>query len=213
MSTALPESRTLTSGLDKMIRLAHAALEDATTVLLGQDRGLDGSIASFCHALDLLGHALEDHTATLLAARGGPEVRELPRVIAAVQINAEVESLGGLARRLAEIACDRRARPVFPNGVSVDLREMARGCLDLVDQAAEVVAAPTSEVTDAVGRRLAQITAWRRQLYQLLFANPSVVDVEIAVDAAVAARYYERAAAHTASMIEHTTLLAESSPQ
>jgi len=114
-----PELDACTSGVGEMVRLAGVALEHATAALLQQDPPPQESMAACGRALHTLDHALEDHAATVLAARGRLGTDQLPMVLVAVHVNAEVEALGTLARQLGEIAVDRYSRPAFPTEVSV----------------------------------------------------------------------------------------------
>jgi len=100
-----------------MVRLAGVALEHAAAALLQQDPPPQESMAACGRALHTLDHALEDHAATVLAARGRLGTDQLPMVLVAVHVNAE--ALGTLARQLGEIAVDRYSRPAFPTEVSV----------------------------------------------------------------------------------------------
>jgi phosphate uptake regulator len=192
------------TGLGEMIRLAEAALEHATAALLQQDPPLQESMAACGRALHALDHALEDHAATLLAARGRVGTGQLPTVIVAVHVNAEVEGLRTLARQLGEIAVDRCSRPAFPTEVSLVLRKMAETCLDAVARAAEAMALPSGEVERD---RQAKIAELRRELYQDLLSGGNAIDVASACEASLAARYYELSVAHAASVIEHSALL------
>lgn len=203
-ATPQQELDACTSGVSEMVRLAGAALEHATAGLLQQDPPLQESMAACGRALHALDHALEDHAATVLAARGRLGTGQLPTVIAAVHVNAEVEALGALARQLGDIAVDRCSRPAFPTEVSAVLRKMEEACLDAVAQAAEVMAFPSGW---ADSDRQAKIAELRRELYRDLLSGANAVDVASACEATLAARYYERGVAHAASVIEHGALL------
>jgi phosphate uptake regulator len=198
-----------TSGLGEMVRLARAALEHATAALMQRDPPLQESMAACGRALHTLDHALEDHAAAVLAARGRLGTGQLPMVLVAVHVNAEVEALGTLARQLGEIAVDRFSRPAFPTEVSVALRKMKGVCLDAVAQAAEVMAFPSSR---AESDRQAKIAELRRELYRDLLSGGNAVDIASASEASLAARYYELGVAHAAAVIEHGALLTTQRP-
>jgi phosphate uptake regulator len=198
------ELEAFSSGVGEMIRLAGVALEHATAALLQQDPPLQESMKACSRTLHTLNHALEDHAATLLAARGRVGTDQLATVIVAVHVNAEVEGLGALARQLGEIAVDRYSRPAFPTEVSLVLRRMAETCLDAVARAAEAMAFASG---GAERDRQAKIAELRRELYRDLLSGGNAVDVASACEASLAARYYELSVAHAASVIEHSALL------
>ena len=193
-----------TSGLGEMIRLARAALEHATAALMQRDPPLQESMAACGRALHTLDHALEDHAAAVLAARGRLGTDQLPTVIAAVHVNAAVEALGALTRQLADTAVDRCSRPALPAEVSALLRKMGEACLDAVAQAAEAMAFPSDWAENDLQAKIAEL---RRELYRQLLSGANAVDLASACDATLAARYYERGVAHAASVIEHAALL------
>jgi hypothetical protein len=187
-----------------MVRLAGTALEHATAALLQQDPPLQDSMAACGRALHTLNHALEDHAATVLAARGRLGTGQLPMVLVAVHVNAEVEALGTLARQLGEIAVGRSSRPAFPTEVSVALRKMEGVCLDAVTRAAEVMAFPSSR---AESDRQAKVADLRRELFRDLLSGGNAVDIAVASDASLAARYYQLGVVHAVAVIELGALL------
>jgi phosphate uptake regulator len=205
VSTARPqELDAWTSGIREMLRLTQAALEHATAALLQQDPSLEESIAACSRALHTLNHALEDHAATVLAARGRLGKGQLPTVIAAVHVNSEAEALGALARQLADIAVDRRSRPAFPADVSAVLSRISQACLAAVAQAVESMAFPSGS---ACSDGQVKVAVLRQELYRHLLSGAGGVDVASACEATLAARYYERGVAHAVSVIEHCALL------
>src|SRR5260370_36141241 len=121
-ATPQQELDACTSGVSEMVRLAGAALEHATAGLLQQDPPLQESMAACGRALHALDHALEDHAATVLAARGRLGTGQLPMVIAAVHVTPRGETPGALARQLGDIGIDRGSRPACPTEGTAHLR-------------------------------------------------------------------------------------------
>lgn len=137
---------------------------------------------------------------------------DLRATIAAVHVNAEAESMGQLAREVADIARTRRAWASIPAPLLGVLRELSEVSFDTAAKAASIGESHTTiGVADPTGGD--DVSRLRHLLYQQLLSSSGVIDLDAAIDLTLAARCYERFAEHARAVAYCGALLAEGAPR
>jgi phosphate transport system protein len=121
-------------------------------------------------------------------------------VVAALRAVGHLKRMGNLARHIALIARLKRPNPMIAGEVRPVLARMSL----LASQLAEDAASAIEHRDPRSGGKLAvaddEVDTLRRHLFGILFAEDWPHGVELAVDAALIARYYERFADHSVAI-------------
>ena len=203
----------MTGPLVDLIRLTSTAMGHATAALFSTDPSATESVGAAYETVSALRHEIEDHAARILALRSQARVPELPTTIVAVLVNAEAERMGRLAREAADIARTRRAWASIPAPLMAVLRELSEGCLDAAAKAADVLESHTSIGVAELTEGEHNVNRLLDLLYQQLLSNSEAIDVDAAIDLALAARCYERFAEHAEAVAHRGSLLAVAAPR
>lgn len=201
------QSRGLGEHLVEVIERSRVAVDHVTRALC--DPGPPAAMPDAEKALHELRQAVEEQASAIEETRFAPATATVRTIVVAALVNADAEGVEGLVRRLAEIAGSRPVRPAAPADAQAVVCRMGRVCTDMMAMAGSAGRSPASteariEVAGVEVRRL------RQRLYRLLLHDGAAVDVDAALDAALAGRQYARCADLAASMARHAILDAES---
>lgn len=216
----------ITVQLVEMTRLAGSALNRATTALLDADLELAESVIAADEQIDAIRRELDDHTIGVLA-RQQPVATDLRTVVTGMRMSADLERMGDLARHIAKVA-----RMRYPSSaVPVELRDvfMQMGAIAerMVLKAGTIIAAQDLQGARALEDDDDAMDALHRQIFRFLLegrenagngtgaSKPAVRlgdvqgmnAVEVAVDATLLGRYYERYADHAVSVAHRVVYL------
>ncbi|MBV8710463.1 MAG: hypothetical protein JOY56_01700 [Solirubrobacterales bacterium] len=126
-------------------------------------------------------------------------------MVAAMHAVKDLQRMCNLAQHIAEIA--RLKHPIEP--IPADVRPVSLRMGVLASSLAENAAAAIESRDPISAARLAQVDdevdALRRQIFQVLLSEDWSHGVELAVDAALIGRYYERFADHAVAIARHVT--------
>lgn len=191
-----------------LTRLAQTAMSHATAAVLETESPQDDRLVAVDRALHELHQELEGHASAIRTVCDDRMPADQPVIVAGVHINAAAENMATLARHLADIGRTRPSRPPIPDPLLTIVREMSLLSHDLAGKAADIVALPGArDVAELVGA-CDELDRLQHRLYWELFAAPSPVPVESAIDATLIARYCERYAHHALAIARHGVLLA-----
>ncbi|MEV8516837.1 hypothetical protein [Dactylosporangium sp. NPDC051484] len=201
----------LSCQLVEVTELSRIALEHVTAALCDQGPAAGSCLPDAEKALYALHQAIEDQALAIGETRVRPATG-LRTVVATAQVNADAEGVGVLARRLVEIAGSRPSRPAVPAEVQAAVCGMGRVCLEMLALARDAAGSAPADTRAAMGAANAELHRLRQRIYRILLDDLRTVDVDAALDASLACRYYLQCAEHAVSMARHTALAVQGTP-
>nr|BFE60924.1 hypothetical protein GCM10020063_054500 [Dactylosporangium thailandense] len=192
-----------------VIERSRIALEHVTRALCDSGPSAAGALPDADKALHALHQAVEDHALAIDETRVASPAATVRTIVVAAQVNADAECVEGLARRLAEIAGSRPARPAVPGDVRAVVCRMGRLCTDMMATAGSAARLPRADTETRIEAADAEVRRLRQRLCRLLLHDPAPVDVDAALDTSLACRYYARCAELAVSMARHVILVAD----
>jgi phosphate transport system protein len=185
----------LTDQLAGMCRLAGTAMERATLALLDADLPLAEQVISD-HANIVSVSAEIEETGFLLLTRQAPMARDRRAVVGVVQIVADIERMGVLARHVAEIARRRHPHCALPEDVTGHFADMGRIALDLAASAHHVIVSCDLRRARYIRDADDAMDNLHRHLFTVMMDDGWPHGTGAAVDVTLLGRYYERFADH-----------------
>ncbi len=187
--------------LVEMTRLAGSAMSRATTALLDADVSIaEGVIASDQH-LDGLRIQIDDRSIDLLA-RQQPVATDLRMVVTAMQMAADLERMGDLAKHIAKVARLRFPNSAVPPSIRPTIVEMDHVAKLIVAETGAIIASKNAHGAAELTQADDRMDELHRQVFTLLIDRSWEHGTEAAVDITLLARYYERFADH-AVLVAH----------
>lgn len=218
----------ITVQLVEMTRLAGSALNRATTALLDADLELAESVIAADEQIDAIRRELDDHTIDVLA-RQQPVATDLRTVVTGMRMSADLERMGDLARHVAKVARMRYPASAVPVELRDTFVQMAAVAERMVLKAGTIIAAQDVQGAKALEDDDDAMDTLHRQIFRFLLEGrgerrengaggtgaPAVRlsdlkganAVEVAVDATLLGRYYERYADHAVSVAHRVVYL------
>lgn len=195
-----------------LLRLTRTALDEATSALVEGEPVVSTTLLATEKALRAVRRGVEVHVAEVeseawarMRVGDRPFGAAVRKIVAQVQVNASVEVMADLVRQVADIAHSRLGRPAIPERLLELQREMDRRCAVLLDAAADAL--ETGAAPDMVRVIATFNEVGRMQLAMLEECGDA--EVEAALDATLAGRFYERIAEHLVSVARQARLLAD----
>ncbi|WP_433606165.1 hypothetical protein ACQP2P_29325 [Dactylosporangium sp. CA-139114] len=204
------QSGGLSGHLVEVIERSQRALEHVTDALCGSGPSATSALPDAEKALYALRQAIDDQALAIAETRGASPAAAVRTVVAAAQVNADAKCVEGLARRLAEIAGSRAARPAIPADVQAVVHHMGRVCVDTMATAGNAGRSPRADTQARIAAADVEVRGLRQRLYHLLLHGPAPVDADAALDASLACRYYAHCIELASSMARHAMLGAHS---
>ena len=191
--------------LFEMSRLVARAVAQATSGLVSADLAVLEQVIAGDEAVNVLYRGVETQAYDLLA-RQQPVAGDLRVLVTSLRIVVDLERAGDYAVHLAKIG--RRRYPA--SAVPADLREtflhMGRTAEEIVRKAGDVIARRDLELAGELERDDDTMDDLQRQLFtQVLQGDYN--DLEAAIDATLAGRYYERLADHAVAVGRRITYM------
>jgi phosphate transport system protein len=174
-----------------MSALTTTAMTRATRALLDADLELAETVISEDAEIDERGRRCETH-ACILLARQSPVARDLRAVVTAIKVGERIKRMGDLARHIAEIARLRHPQPVLPAELADPFVVMGRLALQTARRVTDTLAAPTGDCLSAQEHTDDDIDALHRMVLDRVCEADPPYPVQVGVDVALLARYYER---------------------
>ena len=186
----------------RVAALATESIPRATAVLLGDDDAEAQAIIEDDVVLDRLSHQLEEHCYQVLALQG-PVAGDLRTIVTALRMNSEIERSGDLSVNIAK-ASRRVQGGSFPPEI--------RGLIErMSEEAIRLYRAALDAYLDGDAELAASIDAMDDVLDDLQVAFIAAVfrahqdaglDLEVGVQLAMVARFYERIGDHAVNIGE-----------
>ncbi len=194
--------------LRRMAGLVEEALRQGVRSLENRDRADAEAVVGGDDAIDRLENAVTDRCGRLLA-RYQPVAGDLRRVIALMQVAAELERMGDLAGNLAERAL--RLCDFPPLAVPDRLRDMAERVVTMVHGGLESFLRADADAARKVRRADDAVDADNDAIIGELIGrmreHPEAVEPALSLFSAV--RHLERIADHATNIAEDTVYLVE----
>ncbi|WP_433088121.1 hypothetical protein ACQP1P_19560 [Dactylosporangium sp. CA-052675] len=192
--------------LAEVIEGSRIALEHVTDALCGCGPCATSALPDAGKALYALRQAIDDQALAIEETRGASPAAAVPAIVVAAQVNADAEGVEGLARRLAEIAGSRAARPAMPADVQAVVSHMGRVCVDMMATAGNAGRSPRADTEARIAAAEAEVRGLRQRLDHRLLHDPRPVDADAALDASLACRYCAHCVELASSMARHAML-------
>lgn len=197
---------TISDQLVEMTRLAGSAMARATTALLDADIHLAESVITADEQIDRLRSDLDALSIDLLA-RQQPVATDLRMVVTAMQMSADIERMGDLARHVAKVARLRHPQSAVPPEARATVLQMGQVAARMVAKAGSVIAGKDLESAVEVERDDDEMDRLHREIFAMLLDDTWRAGTEAAVDLALVGRYYERFADHAVSVAHRVVYL------
>ncbi len=190
------------SELARLAALVAELIPRATAVLLDGD--LEGAeyIIRGDEAIDERAVELEEQCLRILALQS-PVATELRQVIALLKMIAEVERSGDLVRNIC-----KAARRIYGHDLDPKLRgiinRMGEQAQQLYSAAIEAFVENDAAKAAALNDMDAYLDALQKQFIQAIFESQAAgrIDMQVAVQLAIVARFYERIGDHAVNIAE-----------
>ncbi|MFF5229602.1 hypothetical protein [Dactylosporangium sp. NPDC000521] len=205
------ETSGLSGHLALVIERSRIAMEHVSEALSDSGSSAADALQAAGKALYALRQAVDDQALAIGETRDASPAAAVRAVVAAAQVNADAEGVEGLAKRLAEIAGSGPARPAMPAEVQAVVSRLGRICVDMMVTAGSAGTSPRAATEARIAAADAEVRRLRQRLDHLLLHDPAPVDVDAALDAALACRYYAHCTGLAASMARHAILGAHAS--
>jgi len=182
---------TLNAELAAMGPLATIAISRATQALLEADLVLAEAVISADAELDERAARCAEHAFALLALQS-PVATDLRLVVAAIKIAEKLARMGDLARHVAALARRRHPDPVLPPELACRFAVLGRLAAEASGRVEQALSAPSGENFSEQDQADDALDGLREDiLAQLLGADPPY-PIQVGVDVALLARFYER---------------------
>lgn len=189
----------ITDDLVGMTARAGVAIERATSALLSADITTAESVIDADKDLDAARGRLDADAMDLLA-RQQPVATDLRRVVTSLQIAADLERMGDLARHIAKITRRRYPEQALPEELHPLAQQLGAACVNIVGAAGRCLASHDPEAAQLLDSADDTIDDLHRELLGHLVDQEWQHGTEAAVDAALMGRYYERFGDHAVSV-------------
>ncbi|WP_163507209.1 phosphate signaling complex protein PhoU [Fodinicola acaciae] len=189
-----------------MARTVDRAMRRASTALLDTDGELADKVIAEDAEIDALRDMLDDQILDMLA-RQQPVAIDLRTLVAGLRISGDLERMGDLARHVAEVA--RRDRPTaMPPRLRDAVEKMSQVAHKLAGKVAAVLESRDAERALELDRDDDEMDLLQDSLYRELLAGDWGEDVEVAMEATLVGRFYERYADHAVAVADRVAFLA-----
>lgn len=194
----------------ELVRISASVVESipkCTAVLLDQDLSTAESMIMADDEIDARSIEIEDRCIQILALQA-PVAGELRRVIAALKISGEIERSADLVVNIC-----KAARRIYGHEFDPNLRTLV---LQMSDQARHLFSEATGAYLNMDPARAAAIDDMdsflddlQRQFIQAIFESHAAgrIDLQVAIQLAVVARFYERIGDHAVNIGEKVRFL------
>ncbi|QQR99589.1 MAG: phosphate signaling complex protein PhoU [Austwickia sp.] len=187
--------------LVEMTRLAGSAMSRATTALLDADVSIAESVIAADSQLDEIRIQVDDRSIDLLA-RQQPVATDLRMVVTAMQMAADLERMGDLAKHVAKVARLRFPTCAVPDQMRPIIVEMDAVARAIAEQTGDIIASKRAQGAGELVQADDRMDALHKEVFAKLADTSWPHAPETTIDVTLLARYYERFADH-AVLVAH----------
>lgn len=189
----------ITKRLVEMTRLVAGAMRRATGALLDADLALAEAVIAADEQIDQ-GYRDVEEAAFELLARQQPVATDLRTLVTSLRMVADLERSGDLALHAAKLARRRFPVSAVPPELRATVLEMGQVAERIITKCGSVIASRDVEQAGQLERDDDVMDALHRQLFTVMLDDDWPHGVDVAIDIALAGRYYERFADHAVSV-------------
>ena len=190
--------------LFEMSRLVARAVASATSALVTADLALAEQVVEGDEAVNALYRGVEFQAHDLLA-RQQPVAVDLRVLVTSLRIVVDLERAGDYTVHLAKIARRRHPASAVPDELRDTILQMGRTAEAIVRKAGDVIASRDLALAAELEGDDDAMDDLQRTLFTLVLQGSQ--DIEAAIDATLAGRYYERLADHAVSVGRRITYM------
>ena len=191
--------------LFEMSRLVARAVAQATSALVNADVSVAEQVVSGDEAVNTLYRGVEQQAYDLMA-RQQPVAGDLRVLVTSLRIVVDLERAGDYAVHLAKIARRRYPASAVPNDLRDTFLSMGRTAEEIVRKAGDVIASRDVDLAAELEGDDDTMDDLQRQLFTEVLQG-GANDLEAAIDATLAGRYYERLADHAVAVGRRVTYM------
>ena len=185
------ELERLGSDLATMCGLVRAAMEHATKALVDTDLALAEQVITDTQQVYQLGEQCADNASALLALQA-PVARDLRVVVTGIRAAEKIGRMGDLARHIAEVVRLRHPNPVAPEELIAKLARMGQLAAEAAQRVEDSIAAPSDVLSASLERADDETDRLQREVVDLVSHADPPYPVQVGVDVALLARFFER---------------------
>ena len=189
----------LGTDLALMCGLVSEAMTRASQGLLTTDLTLVEHVITDDTHINQLATRCEQHACSLLALQA-PVAKDLRTVITAIKAAEKIERMGDLAKHVAQVTRLRHPKPAVPPELAALFAEMARCSVAACNSLERSIAAPTGQDWPAMVSADNHVDRLHTQILDTVGHADPPYPVQVGVDAALLARYFERFADQAVSI-------------
>jgi phosphate transport system protein len=191
--------------LFEMSRLVARAVAQATSALVNADLAVSEQVIAGDEDVNALYRGVETQAYDLMA-RQQPVAGDLRVLVTSLRIVVDLERAGDYAVHLAKIARRRHPASAVPAELRDTFLQMGRTAEEITRKAGDVLASRDIELAAELEGDDDTMDDLQRQLFtQVLQGGTN--DIEAAIDATLAGRYYERLADHAVAVGRRVTYM------
>jgi phosphate transport system protein len=196
----------ITEQLVEMTQLVGQAISLATQALLNSDLAVAESVIDGDDSIDILRENVDRRTVDLIA-RQQPVAGDLRALTTGLRITSDLERSGDLAVHVAKLARRKFPACAVPDELQGTIREMGEVAADIVGKAGDVVASRDATKAAELESDDDVMDHLHRTLLLTMLAPEWPYGVDVAIDLALAGRYYERFADHAVAVAKQVVYL------
>jgi len=185
------ELERLGSDLAAMCGLVRLAMEHATKALVDTDLALAEQVITDTQQVYQLGEQCADNASALLALQA-PVARDLRVVVTGIRAAEKIGRMGDLARHIAEVVRLRHPNPVAPEELIAKLARMGQLAAEAAQRVEDSIAAPSDVLSAGLERADDETDRLQREVVDLVSHADPPYPVQVGVDVALLARFFER---------------------
>jgi phosphate transport system protein len=182
-----------------MCGLVGVAMEQATRALLNTDLALAEQVITTSAEISEQGERCEQHACTQLALQA-PVAKDLRRVVTAIKAGERIARMGDLARHIAETTRLRHPHPAVPAELSDQFARMGRLAVQACRHVEDTIAAPAQVYLSVLECADDELDRLHREVLDAVAHTEPPYPVQVGVDVALLARYFERFADQAVSI-------------
>lgn len=200
------ELKSVHDELVEIAQLVAAALDKAVESFQNADVDLAQEVIAEDARIDFRQTALDERAIDILALQG-PVASDLRTLVGSLRMSASLERMGDLARHIAQLARLRYPESAVPAPLTRTFERMAELDKQIIAHVAELLATHDLSLVAKIQGDNADIDDLHASVFRTI-ADPSWTgSPALAVDAALASRYFERFADHGVSVSRKVSYL------
>lgn len=196
----------ITERLVEMTRLVSGAMRRATSALLDADLALAEGVIAADETIDEVYRQVEAKAFDLLATQQ-PVATDLRTIVTSLRMVADLERSGDLALHLAKQARRRYPVSAVPPELRSTILEMGQVAERIITKCGSVIALRDVQQALELESDDDVMDGLHRRLFTVMLDDSWPYGVEVAIDIALAGRYYERFADHAVSVARRIVYL------